>query len=208
MTRSPRANAGVKADANAGFTLIELMVTITLLAILLSLAVPAFNSWVRNSKMRSTADALQNGLRTAQTEALRRSRQTVFWLTNSATPQSTGATATGNGANWAISIAKFMTEPVAFGESGVLGDTSSGVVVTGPSAVCFNSIGRLVTNADTGVSGGDCAATAIPAVYDVTLPNFVAGTDRRLRLLVATGGQVRMCDPDKTLSSSTPDGCP
>jgi type IV fimbrial biogenesis protein FimT len=43
------------AARHRGFTLIELMVTITLMGLLLALAAPAMLSWIRNSKIRTTA---------------------------------------------------------------------------------------------------------------------------------------------------------
>ncbi|MEJ7686404.1 MAG: GspH/FimT family pseudopilin [Luteimonas sp.] len=192
-----------------GFTLIELLVTITLLSILTALAMPSMTAWVRNGKVRTVGDALQNGLRLAQTEALRRSRQVAFSLTNSSTPESgVNVGAVANGRNWSINALPSMSagETSAFVQSGVLADVSSDVQIVGPAAICFNSVGRLVANALpmlTDVTGGEtCSATAAPA-YDITL----AGADRRLRVTVALGGQVRMCDLDKTLSASNPDGC-
>jgi type IV fimbrial biogenesis protein FimT len=61
--------------------MIEMMVTILIFSILMTLGVPAMRAWVSNVKVRSVADALQNGVRLAQTESLRRSRQVVFSLT-------------------------------------------------------------------------------------------------------------------------------
>lgn len=193
--------------APSGFTLIEMMVTITLLAILTMLAMPSLTTWMRNVRVRTVSDSLQNGLRLAQTEALRRSRQTVFSLTNSADPK-TSLTAAANGSNWALSIVKStMDASSVYVESGVLTDVASGVQITGPAATCFNSVGRLVANTDTGVTGASCnLPTNTPPVqtYDITL----TGADRPLRVLVALGGQVRMCDPAKTLSATNTDGCP
>ena len=66
-----------------GFTLVELMVTISLLAILLALAAPSFSTWIRNAQVRTVSDSLQNGIRLAQAEAIRRHRQVVFFLDQS-----------------------------------------------------------------------------------------------------------------------------
>ncbi|HKX44809.1 MAG TPA: prepilin-type N-terminal cleavage/methylation domain-containing protein, partial [Burkholderiaceae bacterium] len=74
-----------RAPRSAGFTLIELMITIALLALLMMLAVPAFNRWISDAKVRASAEALQNVLRQAQATAIARNRATVFALT-SATP--------------------------------------------------------------------------------------------------------------------------
>lgn len=190
----------------AGFTLIELMVTVTLLSILAMLAAPSFATWIRNSQVRASAEAMQNGLRLAQAEALRRSRQVVFSLTNSASPQSS-LTAVADGRYWSINTVALgadsgNTDTAEFVESGVLTE-SAGLTVTGPASICFSSLGRLVVNGSPGVAGADCAAGNIPAAYDFAL----SGADRRLRVTVAVGGQVRMCDRDKTLSASNPDGC-
>jgi type IV fimbrial biogenesis protein FimT len=198
-----------RAQRSAGFGLIELMVTITLLSILMALAVPSMGAWIRNNKIRTVADSLQNGLRLAQTEALRRSRQVVFSLTNSTAPQ-TSLTAAADGRNWSINVVKLMTDESdgAFVGSGVLGSLGSDVQIVGPAAVCFNSVGRLVANSATGVSGSaTCSAAANPTTYNVTLVT-PTGADRPLRVLVALGGQVRICDPNRSLSAGQADGCP
>lgn len=187
----------------AGFTLIEMMLTMVVMSILMALAFPSMATWVRNSRVRAVSESLQNGLRLAQTEALRRSRQTVFSLTNSTDPK-TSLTAAADGRNWSINTVQLMTDDAAFVESGVLGSAGTDVQIDGPVSICFNSLGRLVVNPSPGVTGADCTAADIPARYDVTL----TGADRRLRVLVAVGGQVRMCDRDKPLSATDPDGCP
>ncbi|WP_431126437.1 pilus assembly FimT family protein [Variovorax paradoxus] len=189
--------------AARGFTLIEMMVTVVLLSILMALAFPAMSEWVRNSRIRTVADALQNGLRLAQTEALRRSRQTVFSLTADTNPAD-GLTAAANGANWSVNFVPLLTgeeNDATFIEGGGLTGLAPDVRITGPATLCFNSLGRVVDNATPG-TGVACTASA--AAYNITIPN----ADRPMRVLVALGGQVRLCDPAKTLSNTNPDGCP
>lgn len=193
-----------------GFTLVEMIVTVAILALLGALAMPSMIGWVRNNKIRTVSDSLQNGLRMAQAEATRRSRQVVFSLTNDK-PAANGYTAVADGSNWAISTVAAMTgEDSAFIEAGILRDVGSNVVITGPGAICFNSIGRVVTNTSPGVTGASCGPPpGTPPVhsYVVRMSDEVSG-DRPLRVTVALGGQVRLCDPAKTLSNSHPDGCP
>lgn len=138
----------VRNQRATGFTLIELLVTISIMALLATLAMPAFSTWIANSKVRTIANALQDGLRTAQTEATRRSRQVVFALTDDSNP-SDGYTAKENGKYWAINTITLTDsgETAAFVEAGVLAASGANVTITGPVAVCFNSLGRLVTNA-------------------------------------------------------------
>jgi type IV fimbrial biogenesis protein FimT len=198
LTRQPVPRQG-------GFTLVELVVTIALLAVLLGLAAPSFTTWTRNTQVRTVSDALQNGARRAQTEALRRSRQVVFFLTNTATCD-TSTAAAANGAFWAI-----RTVPLTSGESaevvqcGNLSDRAGGVDITGPTAICFNSLGRQVANATPGIGTTTCTlASSGVSTYNIS----GARADRALRVLVTVGGQVRQCDPARTLSSTDPDGCP
>lgn len=188
-----------------GLTLIELLVTISLLAVLLGLAAPAFSDWMRNARVRTVTDALQSGARLAQAEAVRRNRQVVFFLTNdNACTASTAAAA--NGTFWAI-----RTVPIVAGDAadmvqcGQLADVAAGVTIAGTTAICFNSAGRQVANTNPGIGSTTCTldATGI-STYNVD----VAGGTRPLRVTVSLGGQVRMCDPGRTLSSSAPDGCP
>lgn len=191
-----------------GFTLIELMVTVVLLGIMMALAFPAMNEWMRNSRIRTVADTLQNGLRLAQTEAVRRSRQTVFSLTADTNPAD-GLTAVNNGANWSVNFVPLLTDEdddpafSTFIEGGGLTGSMPDVQITGPATLCFNSMGRVVENATPG-TGVACNAAA--GTYNITIPNV--DRPRALRVLVGLGGQVRLCDPAKTLSNTNPDGCP
>jgi len=193
-----------------GFTLIELMVTVSLFALLMAMAIPAFSDWIANARVRTVANALQDGIRTAQNEAVRRSRPTVFALTND-TPSAT-ATASANGKQWAVFVVPKATDTGnatdKFIQGGTVADTSGGVTVTGPAQVCFNSMGRQAPILSPGVTGATCAAPADALLtYDVARSTGSSSTDRALRVTVSLSGQVRMCDPAKSQSTS-PDGCP
>ncbi len=203
-----------RAQPPPGFTLVELLIAVSLVAVLLVLAAPSFSTWIRNSQVRTVADTLQNGLRTAQAEAVRRNRQVVFYLT-SATP-GLDATAVTDGPNWVIRWIPLPGDTVVsaspnfepFIQGGLLADFAGGVGITGPAAICFNSLGRRIaaTEAATGVDDAVCEVDpdAPLATYDLQR----AGSDRPLRVTVAIGGQVRMCDPARELSDDAPDGCP
>jgi type IV fimbrial biogenesis protein FimT len=57
-----------------GFTLLELMMTITVLGILLGLAVPTFREFTRNNNVTTAQNDLVTALNVARSEALRRNR--------------------------------------------------------------------------------------------------------------------------------------
>lgn len=186
-----------------GFTLIELLVTLTLLGFLLALGLPAFTTMVRNTQIRTVADALQNGIRLARAEALRYNQSTVFILTTAAPALNVAAAANGN--NWWVQTIPHASGEAASGvQGGALGDVASGVTITGPAAICFNSNGRPSSIAAPGPSGAACSmsSTTPVATYDVAQSN----ADRALRVTVSIGGQVRLCDPKRAITSA-PDGC-
>jgi prepilin-type N-terminal cleavage/methylation domain-containing protein len=55
-----------------GLTLMELMVTVAILAILVALAMPSFNSFLAKGRLSGAAEALAQDLQLARSESLRR----------------------------------------------------------------------------------------------------------------------------------------
>lgn len=56
----------------SGFTLIELMVTVTVAAILLSMAVPAFTNFIKDSQLLADSNSLVADVNLARSEAIKR----------------------------------------------------------------------------------------------------------------------------------------
>jgi type IV fimbrial biogenesis protein FimT len=74
-----------------GFTLIELMVSVTVLAIVLSLAIPSFTGLLAANRMTNQASQLIGALKLAHSEAVRRA-QPVTLLSNNVNNYSLGWT--------------------------------------------------------------------------------------------------------------------
>jgi len=80
-----------------GFTLVELMVTITVGGILLAIAAPSFRSYVQNSRLTSEADSMIYSLNLARDEAVKDD------TTIEVCASSDGATCVGTWANgWIV----------------------------------------------------------------------------------------------------------
>lgn len=189
-----------------GFTLVELLVTLALMAILLAMATPMLTTWTANAQVRAVAEQLGNDLRLTQSEALRRNRQTVFALTN-ATP-ALNASATDDGSRWFAQALPLMAGETLADQHFILASSNARqnkVSLTGPAVTCFNAIGRPTSNASTGL-GQNCTA---PTSATSPVQYVVSATrgNRPLRVSVFMGGQVRLCDPARSLASGAADGC-
>ncbi len=211
------------ASRQRGLTLIELVVTIALVALLVTISIQSFVTWIRNAQIRTVTESLQGGLRTAQAEAVRRNRQVVLYFTNdepssgvTGTTKCSSAAPVVGGKRWVL-----QTIPGLWGEEtsgcknaeyitgGKLSDIASAVSIepipSSVSAVCFNASGRMATTATGSAGTGISAAcTAAVTTFNVTLLN----ADRPLRVVSQLGGQIRMCDPKRpAVSATSPDGC-
>ncbi|MEW9573047.1 GspH/FimT family pseudopilin [Rhodanobacter sp. Si-c] len=77
-----------------GFTLVELVVTLAVLAILIMVAVPGFRDTIRRSRVSSASNALLADLRYARAEAINRGQLV------SLCPSSDGGNCTADGSAW------------------------------------------------------------------------------------------------------------
>jgi len=74
---------------NTGFTLIEAMITIAVLGILLSIAVPSFSKMIERNRLSSGTNEFIGALRLARSEAVTRSIPMTICVSNNGTSCST-----------------------------------------------------------------------------------------------------------------------
>jgi type IV fimbrial biogenesis protein FimT len=177
-----------------GFTLIEVFVGLLIFGLLLMLGMPSFTTFMRNSEIRSTAESVINGLRTASAEAMRRNSRIAFIFT-------------GTGASWQIRPINDPTTDVDCTDFGTeviqefaAAETRNGARVTATpaeSAVCFTGLGRVFN------SGTD------DHIREIDIQPATTGEGSPLRIIVddrsptdpAKPRGLRMCDPRDSLKA-------
>lgn len=114
------------------FTLIELMVTISVLAVVIALAAPSFSSMLQESRLSALSTEVQSALQLARSEAVKRRENITVCRSNAA------QTACANGTDWATGwlIRR------ANGDVLKVWDAVQGTVITGPNTgISFRSNG-------------------------------------------------------------------
>jgi type IV fimbrial biogenesis protein FimT len=172
-------------------TLIELVVTLTVLGLLLAVAMPGMSDWMRSTRIRNAAESVQNGLSKARMEAMRRNQAITFWMVSD---RSNSCALSSSSGSWVVSVNDPSSlcatpEPTtaliveAYGAR----DGAADVVVaasatdgTAATSVSFNGFGQVVST-----------GTPIAAI---NLSNTNADA-RKLRVTISPGGAIRMCDP-------------
>jgi len=84
-----------------GFSVIELLVGMILLGVLMAIGIPGFTDYLRNARVRTTAESVLNGLQLARAEAVRRNTTARFQLVTSLDNNCALNVA---GPNWVVSV--------------------------------------------------------------------------------------------------------
>ena len=169
-----------------GFSLIELMIAIVIFSFLVLLAAPMYTQFIGNSYIRNAAEAVLNGVRLAQTQAVKVNTSAAFVL-DPATGWTVHAPDPNDGSDQVI-------EKYVFTEG-----ASRATITTNASTttVTFDGLGRLLANAD---------ASAQLTQIDITNANV--STTRPLRVVINTVGGasgIKLCDPALTSVSNPND---
>ena len=172
----------------SGFTLIELMIALSIFAILVFLALPMYAQFMGNSQIRNAAENSLTGVRLAQATAIKGNSLARFVID-------------ANG--WAVyawndEIADFAVVPVQsyqFAEGA--SQTTHTLTPAAATKVTFDGLGRVVPDAS--------SLTQI----EVTNPSVT--NPRKLRVMISgIGGNtgIKLCDPDPGVDTSDPRACP
>ncbi len=166
-----------------GVTLIEILIGIVVLSIMFSIALPAFQAYIQNSKVRNAADAMANGLQLARSQAIARNLLVQYQLQN-------------NNTGWAVT--EVATAAAVQTWSSAEGAQQTQITPTPANAttITFNALGRVVANAD---------ASPTLTALDVASLIVVDGV-RPMRVAIGNAGSARICDPS-VAAASDPRAC-
>lgn len=87
MKASINNSSYIQRKTSSGFTLIELMVTIAVLAIIVSIAAPNISTQLANQRVKSTTATLHNALKEAKVESVIRRQNITLTYNNTSTPR-------------------------------------------------------------------------------------------------------------------------
>ena len=180
----PRASRPV---VQHGISLIEMMITVALFVLLALMALPLYTTWLASQQVRTATEAVLDGLRVSQAEAIKRNTPVRFVLTP----------ATG----WEAQLVSddSVVRKALFAE----GALKVKFVATpfGTTTVIFDGLGRVLDSAQ--------APLAARVTWEVDSSTVSSGV-RKLRVVVdtaaATGHAIKSCDPKFT--AGDPRACP
>lgn len=178
-----------------GFTLVEIVVTLAVLALIMFAVAPNIGTWLANTRVRNIADSLQNGLQTARAEAIRRNQSMSFWLVQTDDPGVLGneCTLASNSGSWVVSV----NSPVAHCADQP-STTSSPMLVAGRAMGNGQPVTVAALQSDKTTAANSITFDGFGRVSSTSPIGFidVSGTGtRNLRIEISTAGAVRLCDP-------------
>ncbi|MEO7127477.1 MAG: GspH/FimT family pseudopilin, partial [Rhodoferax sp.] len=180
----------MRRTVHKGFTLVELLVTVTLVAIALALGVPSFTAFQRNAELTSAANSLVAAVNATRGEAMKRGMRAMM--------------IPADGANWSSGWVVFVdkNQSLAY-ETGsdittATGDPSPAylsVTGNGPAGGTTPYIMYDASGYSKLKGGGFGALTLTIARNDVTGSALPKQT-RRIK--IASTGRLRVCTPKTT----------
>lgn len=177
----------------SGFSLLELIIVLTITGILLGMAVPNLSIWLLNNQIHATASAFRDGLQLARMEAIQRNAHVTFQITDQLTDQCIPSL---SGMNWLVRTdnatgnCNIASNPDILQTRAQADDSNQITVTADPaSAIEFNGMGMMTP----------AALTHYRISFRQSDPGQKCrdegGAVRCLNIMISPAGQVRLCDP-------------
>ena len=147
--------APLKSSRHAGFTLIELIIAMTIFGILAAIAVPSFTSLIANHRASVAASDLYFSLALARSEATKRNARVTL------APTTAGASGWNDG--WQIQA----PDPSGAATPLTLENHAAvkGATISGPTTIVYLSSGRIM-------------GTAAPTGFSISVPSGSSSVQR------------------------------
>jgi type IV fimbrial biogenesis protein FimT len=178
-----------------GFSLIELLIAITIISIAAMLGIPSYRAWIQDTQIQNAANSALNGLQRAKAEAVKRNTNIEFVL--------------GTSFPWQIQLPGNTALCPSYGATLLVCSSNAGAknvtstaTPTNADTITFNNFGRIVPNATANALGITTSLSQIDFNSAV-----LTTSSRKLRVTVGAGGNVKMCDPDTSLAATDPRKC-
>lgn len=137
-----------------GFTLIELVITVALAAILLTIGVPSFQQMIRNNRAATHANEFMSALNLARSEAVKRSVRVSLC-------PSTNQVACTGGTDWSDGWIVFVDTAATDADAPVVGEVlrvgealSGNPTFTGPTNIRYRPAGDVIAQGQFGYGLG------------------------------------------------------
>lgn len=164
-----------------GFTLVELLIGVTILGVLLSIAMPDIRAWIQNTQVRGAADSVLSGLQRARTEAVTQNVSTEFKLTD-------------GGSSWVVTVLGGATIESRTKKEGSA-NVSVSTIPAGSTTVTFSNFGFVIPNSD---------ATATATQFNFDSSVLSGSENHQMQVRVSSpGGRIRMCDPHSAAGTAS-----
>jgi type IV fimbrial biogenesis protein FimT len=175
--------------AMCGFTLIELMVVVALVAILLAIAAPSFTSTLARKRLEGVANELATDIQYARSEAAQRNSAVgVVFASNCYVVYVLGSTDATNCTTLGTSAVELKTVQIG-------GGSSLTFVPAGTKAfVAFDPVRGMAIDAATGTTDLSGYVTAANS----------AG-NWQIRAVVTKVGRMKLCSPNSTITGLATD---
>ncbi|MBU6272685.1 MAG: GspH/FimT family pseudopilin [Betaproteobacteria bacterium] len=196
----------------AGFTMVELIITMLIAVILLRIGIPAFGEWMGNLQIRASAEGVLNGLGVARSEALKRNARVMFSMEG----------ADGGATAWTVcQVADGGTtcpagSTIQARDGGDESPRARAGATTDASLTLSTAFATPLTPGDGFPArvifdgrGRPLAATGWANTVRIDLRNATMSSseERRLSVVISPTGSARLCDPSLASGSGDPRVC-
>lgn len=159
----------MRKRSGLGFTLIELILAVSVAGIMLALAMPTMSTWLANSAIRVNAEAVSNAIQYSRAEALRRNTAVQMVIDTAGTSWTIREVATGD----------LIQQRDADGRANTVNITFEPAAAR---TLTFSGLGTITDS------------TPIVALK-VDSSTLSAAQSREMCVMVTVSGASRMCDP-------------